>query len=132
MNTIVKESPTDLTYRAKHREWLPSELTEHYSNSNDPEIRSNQATASAQDAHDRLILKWAEAALAHAYIRPLEGESGLIATVAGLQGAWAHGENAQAAREELLDVLVDWATLKLEHDDGDIPIINGVNLNRTR
>lgn len=74
------------------------------------------------------IATWAEAALEHADLADIEDPAGVVATVDGLDGVWAHGANAQAAKRELFDVLIDWAALKIEHGDDDIPSIDGVSL----
>lgn len=75
---------------------------------------------------------WAEAALRQATLRDIDDPAGVVATVAGLDGVWAHGADARAAKAELLDVLIDWAALKIEHGDDDIPSIGGVSLYATQ
>ncbi|WP_420625039.1 hypothetical protein [Candidatus Poriferisodalis sp.] len=80
----------------------------------------------------RLIVTWAEAAAKHASLREINDPAGVVATVAGLDGVWAQGADAGAVRAELLEVLIDWAALKIEHGDDDIPSIDGVSLYATR
>ena len=75
---------------------------------------------------------WAEAAAKHAMLREIEDPAGVVATIAGLDGVWAQGVDARAAKAELLEVLVDWAALKVEHGDDDIPSIGGVSLYAAR
>ena len=82
-------------------------------------------TSSDQQAQ---IATWAEAALEHAGLADIAESAGVVATVDGLDGVWAHGANAQAAKRELFDVLIDWAALKIEHGDDDMPGIDGVSL----
>jgi len=78
------------------------------------------------------VVIWAEAAAKRASLREIEDPVGVVATVAGLDGVWAHGADARAARAELLEVLIDWAALKFEHGDDDIPSIDGVSLYATQ
>ena len=77
-------------------------------------------------------MKWAEAAAKHAKLREIDESAGVVATVAGLDGVWAQGADARAAKTELVEVLIDWAALKMEHGDDDIPSIDGVSLYATR
>lgn len=55
---------------------------------------------------------------------------GLVATVAGIDGAWGFGNSnsSEEALEDLQSVLIDWATLKLEDGDEDIPSMEGLHL----
>ncbi len=80
----------------------------------------------------KLVETWAEAAAEHASLREINDSDGVVATVAGLEGVWAQGSDARAAKAELLEVLIDWAALKIEHGDDDIPSIDGVSLYATR
>ena len=79
-------------------------------------------------ALDRLIGRWADAAVGHATVRRIEDPAGLVATVFGISGAWGFGESTQEALGDLRSVLVDWAVLKLEDGDDDIPSMEGVHL----
>jgi hypothetical protein len=74
------------------------------------------------------IAAWAEAAVEHADLADIDDPAGVVATVDGLDGVWAHGVHAQAAKRELFEVLIDWASLKMQHGDDDIPSIDGVSL----
>ena len=78
------------------------------------------------------VVKWAEAAVKHAKLREVDEAVGIVATVAGIDGVWAQGVDARAAKTELVEVLIDWAALKMEHGDDDIPSIDGVSLYATR
>ncbi len=77
-------------------------------------------------------MKWAEAAAKHAKLREIDEPAGVVATVAGIDGVWAQGTDVRAAKTELVEVLIDWAALKIEHGDDDIPSIDGVSLYATR
>lgn len=80
------------------------------------------------DVRDKLIVLWAEAAVRHAVVRPLEDTDEFVATVAGVRGAWGAGATADEALDELQSVLIDWATLKLDDGDRDIPDMEGIRL----
>ena len=69
----------------------------------------------------KLVETWAEAAAEHASLREIDDSDGVVATIAGLDGVWAQGADARAAKAELLEVLIDWAALKIERGDDDIP-----------
>ena len=79
-------------------------------------------------ARERLIERWAEVAVSHAIVRTIDDPAGLIATVAGIDGAWGFGESEAEALDDLRSVLVDWASLKLEDGDDDIPSMEGIHL----
>ncbi len=76
----------------------------------------------------RLVGLWAEVAVAHATVRAIRDPAGFVATVAGIEGAWGFGDSSEEALEELESVLIDWASLKLEDGDDDIPSMEGVHL----
>ena len=80
------------------------------------------------EALSRLIEQWADAAVSHAVIRDREDPSELIATVAGIDGAWGHGDSDEEALKDLKSVLIDWVHLKLQDGDDDIPNMEGLHL----
>ena len=80
------------------------------------------------EALEALIDQWAEAAVSHATVEPIEDPNGLVATIAGLAGPWAFGETKEKALDELESVLRDWAAIKLADGDDDIPPMKGINL----
>ena len=84
--------------------------------------------APSGDVRHEFIVLWAEAAVRHAIVRPLEDTDEFVATVAGVRGAWGAGATADEALDELRSVLIDWATLKLDDGDRDIPDMEGIRL----
>ena len=76
----------------------------------------------------KLIDCWAETAARHAMLEPIGDPPGVFAAVAGIQGPWAFGDTRDEALAELKSVLADWAALKLEDGDDDIPDMEGVRL----
>ena len=129
MTTSLRGAAVDVSFAEGRRVARPCTATEFmFSNRAGPATPSDTAALQPQEAHHRLAVMWAEAALRHASMRSIDDPAGVIGTVAGLQGVWAHGSDAQEAREELFEVLIDWVALKLEHGDDDIPTIGGVSL----
>ena len=76
----------------------------------------------------KLIGLWADAAVSHAIVRPINDPAGFVATVAGIDGAWGYGAFSGEALSDLRSVLIDWASLKLEHEHDDIPSMEGLHL----
>lgn len=89
-----------------------------------PELES----CSYGDALQRLVEQWADIAISHAIVRRIEDPSGLIARVVGVKGSWGFGRSADEALAELRTSLIDWANIKLEDGDDDIPSMEGVHL----
>ena len=77
---------------------------------------------------ENLVGRWAKLAVQHAAVRRVDDPDGVVATVAGVDGAWGFGSSREEALEDLESVLFDWASLKLEDGDDDIPIMEGVKL----
>jgi len=80
------------------------------------------------EALNRLIEQWVDAAVSHAVIRDTENPSELVATVAGINGAWGYGGSDEEALKDLKSVLIDWVRLKLQDGDDDIPSMEGLHL----
>ena len=77
----------------------------------------------------RLVEAYAAAASRHARVR--EVDPGVwVASVVGLEGAWADGETAEEALEALPEAIVGWVAVKLRLGAADIPRIEGLNVNR--
>ena len=84
--------------------------------------------ADEEAARERSIEHWAEVAVSQATVQVIHDPAGLIATVAGIEGAWGFGQSEDEALDDLRSVLVDWASLKLEDGDDDIPSMEGIHL----
>ena len=82
----------------------------------------------AADVRHKLIVTWTDFAVRHAILRRSEDPNELIATVAGLPGAWGAGATPDEALSDLHSVLIGWATLKLDDGDRDIPDMEGISL----
>lgn len=74
-----------------------------------------------------LIERWATEALKEAEMKSLD-EEGYFVSVAAAPGAWACEPTVEEAMKVLLEVLVDWAALKLADGADDIPAFGGVTL----
>lgn len=145
---------TQVTYSSRKRPLAPSDLEHEFSHSQSDEARmfwpsdadlerllsSGQTVDESAASHEddpasnrgaalmRLVGLWAEVAVAHAIVRAIRDPAGFVATVAGIEGAWGFGDSSEEALEELESVLIDWASLKLEDGDDDIPSMEGVHL----
>ena len=93
--------------------------------SNDPP--TGEAPPGGDVRHDLIVL-WADVAVRHAIVRRIEDPDELVATVAGIPGAWGAGATPAEALGELHSVLIGWATLKLDDGDRDIPDMEGIRL----
>jgi predicted RNase H-like HicB family nuclease len=78
---------------------------------------------------DFMVDRWVKEALKHVRTRMLE-EGSWVADVAGIDGAWGDGETEEDAVGVLAVVLSDWAYLKIEENDQDIPVLTGIDLNQ--
>ena len=50
-------------------------------------------------------------------------------SVPSMPGVWAEAGSFGDALTELEEVVYDWATLKVQDRDGDLPIVRDINLN---
>jgi predicted RNase H-like HicB family nuclease len=75
----------------------------------------------------QLIDKYVEVAMRHAILK--RHSDGWFAAIHGFQGVWAKGRSEEQALEVLKEVLLDWTLLKIEHQDGDLPVIEEIDLN---
>lgn len=80
------------------------------------------------DALQCLVERWASIAVSHAIVREIEDPNGLVARVVDIKGAWGFGQSEDEALAELRTALIDWANIKLEDGDDDIPSMEGVHL----
>jgi hypothetical protein len=72
------------------------------------------------------IRKYAEHAVQHrAQTKQYEDGSWFV-TATGFDGPWADGLTEQEALHELVDVIYEWAILKLRDGDRDLPILPDV------
>ena len=152
--TAPLRGEAQVTSSFRKRPLVPSDLEHEFSHSQSDEARmfwpsdtdlerllssGQTADASAASHEDdpapnrgaalmRLVGLWAEVAVAHARVRAIRDPAGFVATVAGIEGAWGFGDSSEEALEELESVLIDWASLKLEDGDDDIPSMEGVHL----
>ena len=93
---------------------------------NDPPTGENPPPAG--DVRHNLIVLWADIAARHAIVRRIEDPDELVATIAGIPGAWGSGATPDEALGELHSVLIGWATLKVNDGDRDIPDMEGIRL----
>jgi predicted RNase H-like HicB family nuclease len=75
-----------------------------------------------------LIRQYARLACAKAVFELTE-DGEWEATIPEFSGVWASDEDPDAAKEELQEVVFDWAVLKRRHGDKDLPVVEGIDLN---
>ena len=80
------------------------------------------------DARHNLIVRWADIAVRHAIVQPIEDPDELVASVANVPRAWGSGASPDEALADLHSVLIGWAALKLDDGDRDIPDMEGILL----
>ena len=110
---------------SEYRSLLASGADSEYRSSDDPAAEPYSGGGAVLE---KLIELWAVAAVSHAKVRDINDPDGLVATVVGIDGAWGFGSSSEEALADLRSVLVDWATLKLEDGDDDIPSMEGLHL----
>jgi hypothetical protein len=76
-----------------------------------------------------MFTEYIDTAMKKAKYEKLEDDEGYFATIPGFKGLWASARTVRESRKELRLVLEDWILIKLHHNDGDLPIIGGMNLN---
>jgi len=75
----------------------------------------------------QIIEEYITRALDMAILR--QDQDGWFVEIPGIDGVWAKAKSPHEAFHELGDVLFEWLVLKLEHRDGDIPVIEQLDLN---
>jgi predicted RNase H-like HicB family nuclease len=78
---------------------------------------------------EQSINRYLDVATSRAIVKKLE-DGTFFVEIPGFDGVWASSANLEECARELRDVLFDWLVLKIEQNDRDIPVIDGVpNLN---
>ncbi len=76
-----------------------------------------------------MITEYIAAALGKAKYKILDGNEGYFGEVPGFDGLWASARTLESCREELRSTLESWLLVKLRHNDNDLPVVKGINLN---
>lgn len=76
-----------------------------------------------------LIDRYVRNAMLRARTELLEDGS-TYAYVPAINGAWGQGPDAESAKADLKSAIEDWLELKIADQDGDIPKLNGIDLNK--
>ncbi len=76
----------------------------------------------------QLIEKYAALAVRHAVLKQVE-DGEWFATIPNFRGVWAKDATEEKTLEALREVVVDWAVLKVQHEDRDLPELEEINLN---
>ena len=80
------------------------------------------------DVSVSMIDLYAKLAVRDASVKQLENGE-YFAEIEDMPGVWASGATEEGAFKELKEVVEDWAHLKIEDGDKDLPIVGGINLN---
>ena len=76
-----------------------------------------------------MLTDYVEAAMRKAKYKLLDSDEGYAGTIPGFRGLWANAKSLKGCRTELRSVLEDWLLIKLRHNDDDLPVVAGMNLN---
>jgi hypothetical protein len=76
-----------------------------------------------------MLTQYIEEAMKRAKFKRLPENEGYFGTISGFRGVWANANTIRACRLELQSVLEDWLLIKLRHNDDDLPVVRGMNLN---
>ena len=76
----------------------------------------------------QLVDKYITLALNRSLAETLENGDFFL-TVPLLVGVWGTGNTPQDAENDLRETIYEWLELKIEDQDGDIPVIESLNLN---
>jgi predicted RNase H-like HicB family nuclease len=76
-----------------------------------------------------MLTDYIDAAMRKAKYKMLGTSEGFFGEIAGFNGLWASAKSLEACRDELRSVLESWLIIKLRHNDDDLPIVEGINLN---
>lgn len=80
------------------------------------------------DLSGAIIAKYARLAVRGAELKQLQ-DGEFFAEIPDLRGVWARGSTRDEALRELKEVVEDWAHLKIQDADKDLPVVGGINLN---
>jgi len=104
-------------------------------NPSDWVIKENQENISSLEIKvtkhisNDLIKRYKKIALQRVRVERLD-DGTWYAELIGFPGVWANDEKSEKNALKALDeVLEDWIVIKIEMNDGDIPIIDGIDLN---
>jgi predicted RNase H-like HicB family nuclease len=76
-----------------------------------------------------MLSDYIQAAMGKARYKLLDNDEGIFGEIPGFQGLWASADTLEKCRAELLGTLEAWLLVKLRHNDNDLPIVRGINLN---
>lgn len=76
----------------------------------------------------QLIRRYARAAASHGVFDQLDGGR-WYGEVRLLRGVWADGDTPDEVRDTLAEVAEEWALLRIDRGDRDIPVVDTIDLN---
>jgi predicted RNase H-like HicB family nuclease len=79
-----------------------------------------------------MLIDYIQAAMRRAKYEMLEGNEGFVGRVPGFKGVVGHARTLEACRDDLDGALQAWLLVKLRQGDGDLPVLNGMDLTSTK
>ena len=76
-----------------------------------------------------ILEDYARLAVRRATVRQLEDDGGWFAEIVDFDGAWSCEASPAEALEVLQEVIFDWALLKIQDEDRDLPVIGDIDPN---
>jgi predicted RNase H-like HicB family nuclease len=76
-----------------------------------------------------MLLEYIQAAMRKAKYEILPDDGTFYGNIPECQGVWANAKTLEECRAELQEVLEDWILIKVRHGDGDLPVIDGIDVN---
>ena len=76
----------------------------------------------------QLVQRYQKTAMKQAQVKQFDDGS-WYASIPALPGVWANQPTVKESIEVLEDVLLHWLLLKIEDEDRDLPVLDGIDLN---
>lgn len=76
-----------------------------------------------------MLSSYIQGAMRRATYEILPDNEGFYGEIPGFRGVCANEDTLEKCREELQSVLEDWMLIKLRHNDNDLPVVDGLDLN---
>jgi predicted RNase H-like HicB family nuclease len=89
-------------------------------------------TDTVRDIIGHMLLDYIRIAMGLAHYEMLPDGEGFFSRIEGFDGLWAQAATLESCREELQSTLQEWLLVKLRHNDTDLPIVGGIDLNPRR
>jgi predicted RNase H-like HicB family nuclease len=78
---------------------------------------------------EQVLSDYLDAAMRKARYKLLAKREGFFGEIPGFRGLWANARTLEECRDELRSALESWLLIKVRHQDTDLPIVAGIDLN---